>query len=536
MSVNANAICRVIFSLIIFLVITLVGPRSAQADFIYGQLLVKDPTLSKSDDRRYTLYLPSQYNGNTPVPLVIALHGCHQTERTVADDSRLEEVAEREGFIVAYPYIAKSDNSGETNDEGGRNPRCWGFWFADEIHRGNGEVGDIARLVDQLKSRYRIDANRVHILGISSGGAMATDALVAYPDKFASGAILDGVGYAETSGVYTGAIDCDIVLNNNLGNTRPNADVIRDMRTEMSKSILRQVPVMVVHNKKDCTVPSKVGKAIVEQFAGLLAQEGRSVNIGNPISSTSGTTAGVPWTQNKYGNTSNGTSVIETVYLDSYYKDLQRIETRLSSNQYLPSTPAPNDIDRGHAWFGAKRGPWFVTVGPVTAELAWTFFKDHPYEAATGIPVVSCNAPAVSGRSVALTCSGTDNGTIASYHIVLGGPSSMTETLPGGNGFSRTYDNLPDGEYSVSATATDDQGTVSSPARSTFTIGSAAQSCVTTSNPTHVANGRAYPCGMFLLMACANGSDETLGFNFAWTTNSLKQTGANNWARVDRCQ
>jgi poly(hydroxyalkanoate) depolymerase family esterase len=523
---------------ILSLLIVIAWPGPSWAGFVYDQLLPRDPTISKSDNRRYALYTPSQYNPRNPTPLVIALHGCHQTDRMVADKSRLEEVAEREGFIVAYPYIARSDQSGETNDEGGRNPRCWGFWFADEIHRGNGEVGDIARLIGHLADSFNIDANRVHVIGISSGGAMATAALVAYPDKFASGAILDGVGYAETSAVYTGLIGCDSVLNNNLGSIRPTASVISDMRAEMSKSMLRQVPVMVVHNRKDCTVPLKVGQAIVEHFGGLMAQEGRAVNIVNPVASASGTTAGIPWAHNKYGVSTNGASLIETLYLDASYQDLQTLETRLSTNTYLPQTPAPNDIDRGHGWFGAKRGPWFLTSGPVTAEAAWVFFKDHPLvpQPSPGIPVVNCTAPAVSGKSVTLSCAGTDNGAITNYHVEVSGPSPKDDTLPGGPNLTKQYDNLTDGDYTARVTVTDDQGNLSNPASNGFRIGAAPPACVTASNPAHVTNGRAYSCGFFYFYACANGSNDNLGFNFMWSTTSVRQNGPDNWSRVNSCQ
>lgn len=523
-----------------FLAVALLGgllcASHADADFIYDRVLPRDASRSKSDDRRYALYLPSGYTGQSAVPLVVALHGCHQTDRMVADKSRLDEVAEREGFIVAYPYIARSDQSGQTNDEGGRNPRCWGFWFADEIHRDNGEVGDIARLADRLRADYNIDANRVHVVGISSGAAMTTVALVAYPDKFASGAVLEGIGYAETASVYTGLIsDCDLVLNNNLGSVRQPDAVIRDMRTEMAKSVLRQVPVMVVHNRRDCTVPLKVGQAIVQHFGGLLAQEGRAVDTQNPVSSTSGTTGGIAWTHSKYGAGPDGSSLIEMVYLDAYYRDLQRLEPRLNTNEYLPSTPAPNDIDRGHAWFGAKRGPWFLTVGPNTAELAWTFFRDHPLQGgATGRPVVSCQEPAVSGSSVTLACSATDDGTITGYRLVRSGPSSGDETLPGGPSFSKRYDNLPDGDYTATVTATDDQGNTSNPVSKSFRIG-AQQACVTATNPTHAANGRAHACGFFFLSACANGSNDSLGFNFFFVTTSVRQSGPDTWVRVDRC-
>ncbi len=144
-------------------ILALLLAGAAQAGFVYDQLLARDPARSRSDDRRYALYIPSGYDGQEAVPLVLAVHGCHQTDRMVADKSRLEEVAEREGFIVAYPYIARSDAPGETNDEGGRNPRCWGFWFADEIHRGGGEVGDLARLVEKLGVDYRIDPRRTRL-------------------------------------------------------------------------------------------------------------------------------------------------------------------------------------------------------------------------------------------------------------------------------------------------------------------------------------------------------------------------------------
>lgn len=60
--------------------------------------------------------------------------------------------------------------------------------------------------------------------------------------------------------------------------------------------------------------------------------------------------------------------------------------------------------------------------------------------------------------------------------------------------------------------------------------------CFTTDNPTHVANNRAYACGLFGLWACAQGSNDDLGLNFFFLTTSLKQTGPGHWAKVARCQ
>ena len=40
-------------------------------------------------------------------------------------------LAERDGFIVVYPFI--------TSYDGMRSPNCWGFWFPQHIHEGAGE-------------------------------------------------------------------------------------------------------------------------------------------------------------------------------------------------------------------------------------------------------------------------------------------------------------------------------------------------------------------------------------------------------------
>lgn len=61
------------------------------------------------------------------------------------------------------------------------------------------------------------------------------------------------------------------------------------------------------------------------------------------------------------------------------------------------------------------------------------------------------------------------------------------------------------------------------------------EQCFTTDNPTHVANSRAYACGLFGLWACAQGSDDDLDLNFFFITTSLKQTGPGSWTKVANC-
>jgi len=53
--------------------------------------------------RHFLLYVPSGYTPGNGTPLVIALHGGGQTGVKLMDISGMNEVAELEGFLVAYP-------------------------------------------------------------------------------------------------------------------------------------------------------------------------------------------------------------------------------------------------------------------------------------------------------------------------------------------------------------------------------------------------------------------------------------------------
>jgi poly(3-hydroxybutyrate) depolymerase len=432
----------------------------AYAGFTYHITQAASGTDSK--DRYFSYYVPSTYVAGTPAPLWVVLHGCRISDRAMTDKVGMETYAERDKAIILYPF---QNNDASSNDNDGRNPNCWGYWLGANIHRNQGEPLDIKRMVDYMKGHFAIDNNRVHVTGISSGGAMTTIMQVTYPDVFASSVMVEGIAYAESSATYTGTTPCDTVITYDLGVVRATSAIITDMRTEMNKSVLRQPPVLVIHNKKDCTVPIKVGKSLIDTFIGLRSADGQGIST-TPTSTSTGSVDGLAYTWSKYGTNSSGQSLVESILIDASETQVRNAGvTALTSDPYDASgssdTVVQEDIKRGHWWPGAaQRGPWIINKGINANQVAADFFKAHP---------------------------------------MSGGGATTTTTTAGG----------------VTTTTT-----------ATTTTTTLAATCYSATNYAHVTAGRAHSV-LTTGHAAANGSNQDMGMNNTFVTTTLKKTGTN---------
>jgi poly(3-hydroxybutyrate) depolymerase len=124
-----------------------------------------------SSDRRYQVYVPSSYTDQRSVPLVMVLHGCHQTERNMIEETRFRDLADRDNFIVVYPFITSYDGPREAN--------CWGFFLEPHIHEGAGEVEDLYQIALEVERSFAIDPARRYVTGLSSGAGMSIALAVA---------------------------------------------------------------------------------------------------------------------------------------------------------------------------------------------------------------------------------------------------------------------------------------------------------------------------------------------------------------------
>jgi len=311
--------CPLVFTLALLLAMPASAHEQPKQAGEYEKTLVHD-----GRERSYILHLPPQYDGHTPLPLVLAFHGGGGNARQLLDSNDLTAEADREGFILVAP-----NGSGKLK----RHLLTWnvGFGFGYAMKHAVDDVGFVRQLLNTLEEGLKIDSRRIFATGISNGGILC---------HFIAAHLADRIG----------AI-APIVAS--VGGRKSSAEPLI-----MPPPPTSPVAVIAFNGKLDEHIPYQGGRQIK--------------SVGKPVYVTSADEMHAFWAR---ANHCAGPPVI-TDHAADQYRVIRFFNGCKGSEvvQYLI-------LDQGHAWPGGKK-PRFFADKPSTHVSAdhvmWEFFITHP--------------------------------------------------------------------------------------------------------------------------------------------------------------
>lgn len=166
---------------------------------VYPNLIECTGVVADGVEDRWYEYVPSGYNGSSPVPLVVSNHGGLMNGWAQAVYSSWTMLAEREGFICVFPDahsyqmwtimgMAKRFENVEDHLPIPEEP-------AD--YHDNHDLNFVKALIARTKEKYNIDSGRVFMQGMSMGHMM-TDQFARFYGDILTGAAGSGASAVDT--------------------------------------------------------------------------------------------------------------------------------------------------------------------------------------------------------------------------------------------------------------------------------------------------------------------------------------------------
>ncbi|MFX1764222.1 PHB depolymerase family esterase [Paraburkholderia sp. A1RI-2L] len=304
-----------------------VGPRAAAwaaGEWQRAEHLV--PGASRA--LAYGLYMPPGWS-TTDMPLVVMLHGCKQTMDSFAEGTRMNLLADKHGFAVAYP-----EQSTQAHPH-----QCW-HWYDARRPAGGGEAAAIVSLVDTLVQEHGFDRSRIYLAGLSAGAGLASMLAVHAPGRFAAVALHSGPAFGEA---HSGVAALDVMRRG------LHHDAVALVERALAGRAHPGMPALIMQGDADAVVAPVNAEQLETQFLRL-----------NGLADAQGVRRGVV----SHEHDSDGYAV------RNYARDGRSV-VRLCRVSALD-----------HAWSGGDDAvPFHSATGPDASAMIWEFFENQQREA-----------------------------------------------------------------------------------------------------------------------------------------------------------
>ena len=137
-----------------------------------------------SGERKYTVYVPTNYDGSKPVPAVLFLHGSGERGDDGIQGGQIGLGAAILAHPDRFPAIAVLPQASKT-------------WAAD-----SDDAKAALAALDDVVATYKVDPNRIALTGLSMGGAGTWSVAAANPGKFSAIVPICGRGRPEDAAKY----------------------------------------------------------------------------------------------------------------------------------------------------------------------------------------------------------------------------------------------------------------------------------------------------------------------------------------------
>lgn len=139
--------------------------------------------------RTYKVHISAAYNNKLKTPVILNFHGGGGNADSQMKTTRMDEAADRKGFIAVYP-----DGTGK--EFLGRKFYSWnaGRCCGDAKEKNIDDVGFVSAILEKIKKDFNVDENRIFITGYSNGAQMAYRLACEMSDKIAAIAPIAAIG------------------------------------------------------------------------------------------------------------------------------------------------------------------------------------------------------------------------------------------------------------------------------------------------------------------------------------------------------